>query len=68
MLSESILDTLTFGGLFGSYFDSYDVASTRNQEITQTERTSAYGDYDDYYRACGLWEDYGETSGLLEEN
>ena len=32
------------------------------------ERTNCiYGDCDAYYKACGLWEDYGETSGLLEE-
>ena len=61
MLSKSMLDALTFGGLFGSYFDSYDVANTRNQEITQTEwNASAYSGYDDDY--------FHAYSRLLEEN
>lgn len=32
------------------------------------ERDRVHHGYDDeYYHACGLFEDYGETSGLLEE-
>ena len=57
MLSKSILDTVTFKGLFGSYFDSYDVAEDKT---TETEKTTAYSGYDeDYFHAY---------SGLLEEN
>ena len=59
MLSKSILDTVTFKGLFGSYFDSYDVENTGNQKIAQTKNAPVYNGYDeDYFHAY---------SGLLEE-